>query len=334
MEKKTEYGYIQFPLCLLKETYHDFKKGMNLITDYGIVCYAKKLHYCDEDVSRQLIYDYTRHKDSLGPYLLSKLSEISDIDDDFANGNILWTEGIEPSSYLIEAVQWLLDNDSRFEAEAVLHYQLHLATSTDHLSITFNEECTLKSYNEALKIKEKFECQFGRDAIVSIKLDMIMNFIDNEADIDLFRAYVGIRSLIGRRNFISCNKPAILSRMLGLKSKEAFNYFIRKKQYRDDNLLPIYEKFKVRYHMDRLIRKLVEKKFIMFLSIKNVSTMYFSKYMAPKDLAGLVQKSKERNLETERREAASILFSGKSKPGKQQVIQQETGHELQQVYTV
>jgi hypothetical protein len=116
-----------------------------------------------------------------------------------------------------------------------------------------------------------------------------MAFRDAKVDLDLFRAYIGIKSMIGQRTFISTNKPAILSRMIGCKSKAAFQHFST-----DKNLMPTVEKYLKRYHMDKLLFALAERRFIMFLSKPKVSIVYLSKFMQPEDLARLIRDSKSK----------------------------------------
>jgi hypothetical protein len=126
------------------------------------------------------------------------------------------------------------------------------------------------------------------------KDSMLFEFIKNQKDIDLFRAYIGIKSMLGRRNFISSNKPAILSRMIGCKSKAAFDYYTSNKYNKDKNLLPTVAKYSKRYHMDKLLLTLAERKYIMFLSKEKVSVIYLSKYMEPEELGNLVKETKGR----------------------------------------
>ena len=123
---------------------------------------------------------------------------------------------------------------------------------------------------------------------------MLWQFIDNPKDIDLFRAYIGIKSMIGRRNFISSNKPAILSRMIGCKNKAAFEFFTANRYNKNKNLLPTVEKYSKRYNMDKLLLTLAERKYIMFLSKKEVRVIYLSKYMEPEELGKLIKETKER----------------------------------------
>jgi len=188
----------------------------------------------------------------------------------------------------------LLEEDSRMRDEAILNYKLHLATSKDHLNIDIKSNSNILSqYEEATKIKQAFEQRFGPDAMPYCKKSLIYKFRDYHLhDIDLFRTYIGIRSIIGRRNFSATNKPAILSRMIGCKSRAAFEYFSEQ-----PHLRPTIERYGKRYQMDRLLQTLREREFIMFMSPekeKKKKKFFISKYMAPEELAKLINQSRSR----------------------------------------
>lgn len=298
-KEKNEYGYLQFPLCLLMETYRDIDRGLNLILSYGIMNYALKLKYNIDDVARQAIYHFYRKENVLQTSIIEKInSAINDgfsftPDDDY---NGFGTNGkFDPDLNIIE-IKTLFDKDNEFKAKCIINYQLHLATSKDHLGITIgSNDSTINRYNEAAQIKKNFEDKFGPDAMPFCKKGMLFDFRDKQKkDIDLFRAYIGIKSMIGRRNFISSNKPAILSRMLGLKCKSAFEFYTTDKYKKDKNLLPSVEKYSKRYHMDKLLLTLAERKYIMFLSKEKVSIIYLSKYMEPEELGSMIKQTKER----------------------------------------
>jgi hypothetical protein len=308
--EEKEYKYVQFPLCLIRETYSDLQKAMNLILDYGIVNYALKLHCNMRNVAKQLIYDYARNQDVLQASILKKMSEVEDtlsLEDEYLFDPF---GTFEPNEEItINPILELLESDPKLKADAILSYQINLAVSKDHLNLTnHSNDDTIKRYNEALRIKTIFEREFGADAMPTCKAIMVIQFRDNPKDIELFRAYIGIKSIIGNRNFITGNKPAILSRMVGLKSKKAFEYYTTNRYNKDKNILPTIEKFSKRYQMDKLLFTLVERKFIMYLNKPKVSVIYFSKYMEPGELADLIIKSKSKqNLKNRMKDAAASL---------------------------
>jgi hypothetical protein len=260
--------------------------------------YALKMKYDLMDVAKQALYDFERNREKLQPYLVKSMTEAIE------DGVILYEDNNpgfdakgnfnpEPDLCLNPLVK-LLEEDSRMRDEAILNYKLHLATSKDHLNIDIKSNSNILSqYEEATKIKQAFEQRFGPDAMPYCKKSLIYKFRDYHLhDIDLFRTYIGIRSIIGRRNFSATNKPAILSRMIGCKSRAAFEYFSEQ-----PHLRPTIERYGKRYQMDRLLQTLREREFIMFMSPekeKKKKKFFISKYMAPEELAKLINQSRSR----------------------------------------
>ena len=287
----TEYKYLQFPLCLVTVTYKDRSGGIDLMISYGIMHYAKKQKYQINEVARQMIYDWYRNNDRMQSKLRSKIRHaISDelfTEDEDYNG-FSW-DSFNPVEAIDEVLS-LFDNDRQFKELAILNYQLHQAG--DFLGITIPSfDSTERSYNEAKSIQEAYEAKFGPDVMPSCKKSLLFEFRDQpQQDIEILRAYIGILSLIGYRNFISTSKPVILSRMIGAKSKAAWDQLSRA-----ENIIDTVSKYSKKYHMDNLLLNLAKRKFIMFLSKKAVSIIYVSKYMEPEALAELVRQSQQRH---------------------------------------
>ena len=161
MTQEKKYAYLQFPLCLLGETYKDPERGLNLIISYGIMNYALKMKYDLMDVAKQALYDFERNREKLQPYLVKSMTEAIE------DGVILYEDNNpgfdakgnfnpEPDLCLNPLVK-LLEEDSRMRDEAILNYKLHLATSKDHLNIDIKSNSNILSqYEEATKIKQAF----------------------------------------------------------------------------------------------------------------------------------------------------------------------------------
>lgn len=309
MNKAKEYAYLQFPLCLLAETYKDPERGLNMIIGFGIMNYSMKLPYDMNRVATQAIYDYGRNYGKLQPYLAKSLTDAVDdgviMYEDYnpgfeANGNF------NPDPDLcLNPLMNLFEEDPRLRDEAILNYRLHLGTSKEHLNITIRSNSSIKSqYEEATKIKQANEERFGPDAMPIIKKDLAYSFRDQQLhDLDLFRAYIGIRSIIGRRNFAATYKPAILSRMIGCKNKAAFEAFSQ-----EPHLRPTIERYGKRYQMDHLLHTLRDRGFIMYLSPGRRRSFYICKFMPPEDLAKLIKQSRNRYGMRERiRQAAATI---------------------------
>lgn len=304
-----EYGYLQFPLCLLGETYKDQVKGLNTIIGYGTVNYAMKLPYDINRVATQAIYDYGRNIGKLQPYLAKRMTKAVD------DGTILYEDefnGFNPKGNFkpdpdlcLNPLLRLFDEDPKMREEAILNYQLHLAASKDHLSINISSNTSIKSsFDEASRIKQDFEQIFGPDAMPCCKKSLVFSFRNEQLhEIDLFRSYIGISSIIGRRNFANTNKPAILSRMIGAKNKAAFEYYSQ-----DPHIRPTIERYGKRYQMDNLLHTLRDREFIMYLAPEKRRSFYISKFMAPEELAKLIKQSQSRHGMKERIKQATATI--------------------------
>lgn len=302
--------YIQFPLCLLMETYKDPGAGFNLIVRFGIVNYAKSFKYSIEEVGKQLMYCYYREKNILPDSLLKQMQRYIDsdkltIDEDYYG----FTSGsFEPLDYTTELLG-LFESDQEFKESAILTYQIRQAVSKKNLNISIgNINSVISDYERGNRIRQEFESKFGADVMPGIKSKMLFEFRDSDKDLDLFRAFVAIKSIIGRNTFATTNKPAILSRMIGCKSKAAFEYYTTDKKNRNKAILPTVEKYGKKYHMDKLLIQLMERKFIMCLSKKEVSVMYVSAYMEPKELSKIIIEAKTtKNLKQQIKDATASL---------------------------
>lgn len=306
MERLKKYnsenpGYIQFPLCLLQKTYEDPVKGFNLILEFGIINYAMKFKFTLNEVARQLIYCYQNKKEIIQFNLLHSLE--SYIKDDFSLVATFDPDhnGFEKNVFEPDTTEMLIifKADHKFRDEAILFYKVKQSVESLNMS-NFNIDRALKSYNEGIKYKENFELKFGPDCWPGVKVSQICEFRDNLKDVDLFRAYIGIRSMVGRNSFVTTNHPAILSRMIGCKNKASFEYFTTDKYNKNKNLLPTVEKFTGQKHQRqriKLLETLSDRKFIMYLSKRGVSVIYISgSFMEPEELGRLVKQARENKM--------------------------------------
>jgi hypothetical protein len=294
--------YIHFPLCLLQTTYENPVKGLNLILGFGIVNYAKKFDYTITEVGRQLMYAYYRAKHLIQADLYKTMeryiaNEQLTIDEDY-NGFV--GGKFEPDN--LSDLLSLFESNDEFKQGAIIRYQITQAADSLNIKIG-NIGNIIINYHEGQTIKNSFEQKFGSDSLASVKPDMLFEFRNSLNDLDLFRAYIGIKSMIGQRNFISTNKPAILSRMLGCKSKSAFEHYSK-----DKNLMPMVAKYSKRHNMDKLLLTLAARGFIMYLSKPKVSVIYVSKYMELEQLGQLIRETKSKqNLKSRMKAIAASL---------------------------
>ena len=309
MSDEREDRYIQFPLCLLRRTYQNPAEGLNTILDFGIVHYSKSFKaFTLDEVARQLMYDYYRDKDfifsalskSIDRYIQAGELAVDEYYCGFVNGSF------SPDTSIGDLLK-IFGSDGNFKQMAITCHQLRLAR--ENLKLSFGSvDTVLAGHETGTNYQMDFEGKFGKDAMPSIKVEMLFEALKLLKSIDLLRAYIAIKSLYGNSNFATSNKIAVLSRMLGLKSKESFDYYTSDSCKQDKNLLPTFGKYSHRYHMDNLLLTLAEKKYIMFLSKPKVSQIYFSRYMPPGELVELVKTAKEKkSLKEQIKNAAKSL---------------------------
>lgn len=302
---KKEYNYLQFPLCLLRETYNDPVRGINLMICYGIIYFALKQKYTLRDAARQIVYDWYRDRDTLDGNSINIIKKAIDRDefteDEDYNG--FSGDTFTPDNN-IEEMLALFSKHVNLKNRAIFNYHVHTACQVLNIDMHSLAD-TFSMYREANKIKEAFEAEYGPDAMPHCKTDILFNFRDNPAEINLFRAFIGCSSLIGQRIFTGTHKTVILSRMIGAKSNKVLDEFM------DMNTVPTYEYYKHRNHFGKLMDELAERHFIMTLTSKHKSIIYISKWMEPEELAALIRAAKEakaaKDLKRRRNEAGASI---------------------------
>lgn len=258
----SEDRYVQFPLCLLQKIFEDPKKVFNLILDFGIVNYAKKFTYNLEEVARQLMYGYFRESELQMDlkYSLKKYIE---------SGSVTYdpdTEGFDNNTFdpadSIMGLMELFESDRKFKRDAILYYQIKQAESFLNIE-DFSIDGTIENYMTAYKYKSDFEQKYNPDSMPNVKPSMIFDFRDSGKDLQLFRAYIAIKSLIGFNRYIATTRNVILMRMFGCKSNQALNDFLKTNKEAKEEYEQINRTEKsLRYYFDKLFNNLLSKGFI------------------------------------------------------------------------
>lgn len=253
----SEARYLQFPLCLLQETYEDPEDGLNLIIDFGIANFATKQTYSLRDVARQLMYFFYRSPDQLPGKVAKAIQDGVTIDEDYEG---FMGEEFAPDESIPE-VLLLIDRDAYVRDIAVKWYQLHCAAGLLKINIGSYSR-TWDQHTKGISILRDFEAKHGKDVWPSCRTGMLFDFRDNLKDLHLFRAYTGLKSLTGRKSFVSTCKSIILQRMCGAKSQAALNDAIQ-----SPAMQGTFERYSRRRQMDGLLRELQEKNFILKLPV-------------------------------------------------------------------
>lgn len=268
----------------------DPSEVLTLILDFGLVSFAKKFKYTLFEVARQLLYAIYRDADdiqiSLFKIFQTYIEEGKVNIDPYNNG--FESKSFNPMRTIYEVLD-LFENNPSFKENSILRYQISQAN--DFFGIgNFTNDSTISNYIQGLEYKNEFESHYGRDCWPSIKPEQIIDFAQPDKDLDLFRVYISLKSIIGRKNFDCTHKSVILSRMLGCKSKAALNNFLQN----NSSARQYYKKYSGRKRMDNLLRKAVERGFITILTKKHVSGVYIStKIRTQSELEAAIRSSGE-----------------------------------------
>lgn len=262
---ETKEKYLQFPLFLIRNMVIDKETTINKILNFGIYKYSKNFDYSIEDASKNLVYYYCRKQNDLTKYLLKAINryscvEILDLDEDCSG---FQGKEFEPA-YEIEQLIEIFKTDTEFKNEVIEFYQMQL--SYNSLGISGNIEMSLKQGKEIESQIEKNE------PLPMINMKLLFEFRDKEkSEFDLmqFVAFVGIKSIIGKKQYVKTNKNHIISRMFGYSS-------IMQLPNEDNAIIKeLIKKYSYRYHIDRVLLYL-ELNWKLMTYSNNIRGMYLS----------------------------------------------------------
>jgi hypothetical protein len=249
---KKETKYLQFPLSMLPELVFNTQATIVKIEYYGIYRYSKNiLEKKEGDIEKalkQFLYYYYRKNEFLTESLIQKMeryiSEESLILDTDYNG--FHNESFNPESD-INSLMAIIQTDSDFKYEILEWYWICCS------SFFFNLEKTINPV-QILKIGSEVSSEIKpQEPMVSCKLNHLENFYKEEKDeydkIQLV-AYLAIRSILGGKEYVKTNKSHILSRMMGYGSKKMIPSEL------SDEVFQLFDKYTIRYHIDKLIVEL------------------------------------------------------------------------------
>jgi len=243
---ETKERYLQFPLFLIREILVNKEDTINKILLYGIYKYSTKFSYSVEDASKNLMYYYYRKKRELTDFLSKEIerfinSDLLVLDEDY---NGFQGDEFEPV-FELEQLVTIYETDNEFLNRVIEFYQMHL--SYNSLGISGNIE-------QSLKIGKEIETQIQTgEPQPMISKSLLFDFRDKEkSEFDLIQlvAYVGIKSILGKKQYIKTNKMHILSRMFGYASIEHL------KNKRQPVINDLIEKYSCRYHIDKVLLNL------------------------------------------------------------------------------
>ena len=297
---QAKHSYIYFPLNLVSYLHSAPKKAIRAMVSYGIVQYSK-YHLAkaqETDPDRVLINAYNH---VVYAFYNNKLPfEIAGwIDDLITSGEFEPNEDLRPFSVTGSfdpeqergsiCVAW--EDDPEKQSACLDFYFQSLAMKDWGLKIHINE---LRKQSELVSQKvREFEAVYGKDALVSLKTDMILDFFVNpksSEDYELLAAYCGVKSIIGSKAYVGTNKKFIVARMVGAKDETTLKAMLAD-PHRNEALSEVYRMFCHRHHADILIDKLIQRGFLSSkIGLQGTRRLYISCTLDFNDLAIAISK--------------------------------------------
>jgi hypothetical protein len=246
------YSYVMFECCLI-----NYIEKTAEILRYGIVRYAlNKVSGTDYYILNEVInlhFDKLLSKDLSFHINASGLTNRPIDEWSLKNANSVLT------NYLCNGGSNELYNV--FIDQARIYYQISQAYKILKLQLVSGSYAgVLKSYRTIKEIVDNHESRFGKDALVSVKTQMLLEYIDGDnyrPDFELFKGYLAIKSIQGDKDYACTNKAFIISRMVGAKTPEISTHLIGSKE-----IEALYNRFKGQYFYKMLLINLQLNKFI------------------------------------------------------------------------
>lgn len=278
----TENSYFQFPLFLLRDLFKDKNKTLNDILRYGLYSFAEKIQPNIDDVIRQMMYCYYRKQNDL-PNKLLKLIEYH-----IEEGNITIDEdynGFDGSEFNPDAdseIRNLFLEEPNFYNMAFDWYRIQ--QSYKYFNVNGN-------YQNAIDVGSKIHSSIpAGEPMPMINKNQLFEFRDKEKtefELMKFAVNIGIRSIIGKKDFIKTNKQMILCRTFGYKS----NNNLPKK-------MPVlFYKYSKRYQIDKVLQSLELENWNLQFYSNHIRGMYiaFKNKISIDKLAEIAETKKMKN---------------------------------------
>ena len=245
--------FIPFPLYLLS----GLPENLKYIIAYGIFNFSRNINYDLKSVYTQVMY--VLYRGELPLNLKQKIDLLVDnqqlnLDHDYNGFN---DDEFSPESE-VEELMIAGQDDSNFEQSCIEFHQVRQAFKL--LGKTGNIANTIKAAKKIEKEIAERAIIYGADASVMCNIDIALSYLNddkNSFEIDLFRGYLAIKSILGSRDIIWTTKKIVVRRMIGAKDER-----VEAELLKFPELKAIYKKYLIRYHIDRLFDQLVSRNFI------------------------------------------------------------------------
>lgn len=248
--------YVPFPLFLIA----DLPGNLNDVFDYGIFKFARTIEASDlNTVYRQVLYGYYRGK--LTGILAGKIGKLVERDifipDEDYNGFSGDGREFAPDTGIDEFME-AGENNADFKETCIEYWQVHQAMSV--LRINGSLDGIISSARKTQKKVDEWEKKWGKDVTVMMSIAMMFEYYKkpkSEYEIDLLKAFLGIKSILGNKQLVGTTKDYVLLRMTGARKKDLLPDLLGK-----PGIKQLHNKYSRRYQTDKLLSELVSRGFI------------------------------------------------------------------------
>ncbi len=249
--------YIPFPLYLIS----GLPGNLDEIFDYGISKFAKMVEYTDlSTVYRQVLYTY--YRGNLPASLLRKINFLAEeeafIPDEDYNGFTGDGQEFNPETGMDEFTQ-AGEQDEDFRQACIDYWQMQQAMKILNLN-GGDIDTMMVSAAKTQRAIDDWEKKGGRDVTVMMSINMMFEFYHKTKtpyEIDLLRAFLSIKSIIGNKELVGTTKDYILTRMTGARKKDLLPQTLKKA-----GIKAMYDTYSKRYQIDKLLSELLARGFI------------------------------------------------------------------------
>lgn len=244
-----DFVYIMFPLPFVQQILTDRRKLSDAF-EYGIYKISMFQKVSDYNAYRQIVYCYfnldSNKVDNLTKYLKDELDKLDCVYDDDYRGFTSDGNNFDPEE-IISILSEYGENNQEFHNRVVEFYKLRQIK--DVIGICFNIESVTKTH-------DKYG-DYNGEPLVSVKKEIMFDFYNNrnkksEHEMVLFAMFMGIKSIIGNKDFCATTSDMIKCRMIGAKNKESLNKILKN----DSKARYFYETYTTRRKYYKLLMEL------------------------------------------------------------------------------
>lgn len=257
--------YFNIPVEMIKELYGDGKAAITRMYNYGVFNFAKQMDLDISDASRNTLYDYCKHPDSLPSDLREYMEEVNDsgqLEIDPDHGDCFNASG-ELDDILFETfndmvtcnpgLRGLVDDYGRFKAAKNFFQQDF-------------------SYRQCRKIYDSITNKTPYASISRATLWSYYDRFNKHEDFCTLALLLAIRSIVGAKSMVRTNKKMVVARSLGFNTPHDLDERLKSSK----KLKELYDEVSSRRQFDKRFMKLEIAEMVAKIHLPGEHWVYLS----------------------------------------------------------